>query len=365
MLQRKPSCFNEFRCIASACKDNCCIGWEIDIDEESLDFYQKQKGDIGHRLEKYISIEETPHFLLAEDERCPFLNKNNLCDLIIELGEEAICDICTEHPRFYNTYGSYREMGWGLCCEEAVRILLADSSPLAFEEEELLSDYEDEWPEEELWDIIFPLRNLMIQIIQKRQFSFTERIAVLLSLSEQVQIILDENCTVDWTKFMAFYSDTKNWEKVTPASIKDSFRFISSGYTIERILLFFQTLEILNPEWLELLKALEASHDEIVNKGALFLKEYKARGYVYEHLLVYFIYRHILNAVWDADLLTKVEFCVLSCLFIQGIDIFSWIQGDFSFEKQEEHIKNYSKEIEYSTENISNIEDFLRGFNYE
>ena len=28
-----PDYYPEFRCSASACKHNCCIGWEIDIDE--------------------------------------------------------------------------------------------------------------------------------------------------------------------------------------------------------------------------------------------------------------------------------------------------------------------------------------------
>ncbi len=39
-------------------------------------------------------------FYMNEDGRCAFLNENNLCDIYIQLGEEALCDICTEHPRF-------------------------------------------------------------------------------------------------------------------------------------------------------------------------------------------------------------------------------------------------------------------------
>lgn len=34
MKLRKPDYYDRFRCIAGACKDSCCIGWEIDIDEK-------------------------------------------------------------------------------------------------------------------------------------------------------------------------------------------------------------------------------------------------------------------------------------------------------------------------------------------
>ena len=33
---RRPSYYRQFRCIGSDCTDNCCIGWEIDIDPETL-----------------------------------------------------------------------------------------------------------------------------------------------------------------------------------------------------------------------------------------------------------------------------------------------------------------------------------------
>ena len=37
-IKRVPTYFNEFACIGGACEDNCCIGWEVDIDDEVLKF---------------------------------------------------------------------------------------------------------------------------------------------------------------------------------------------------------------------------------------------------------------------------------------------------------------------------------------
>ena len=38
MIVRVPDYFKEFSCIAGACKDSCCLGWEIDIDEDSYEY---------------------------------------------------------------------------------------------------------------------------------------------------------------------------------------------------------------------------------------------------------------------------------------------------------------------------------------
>ena len=36
----KPTYYDEFKCIADKCPDTCCAGWQIVIDEETLDKYQ-------------------------------------------------------------------------------------------------------------------------------------------------------------------------------------------------------------------------------------------------------------------------------------------------------------------------------------
>ena len=32
----KPDFYDDFVCIASRCRDTCCAGWEIEVDEETL-----------------------------------------------------------------------------------------------------------------------------------------------------------------------------------------------------------------------------------------------------------------------------------------------------------------------------------------
>lgn len=113
-----PTYFKDFKCTAQNCKNNCCIGWEIDVDSKTLEFY-KTKPEI---IEK-IAFQDTPHFILGEYRRCPFLEKNNLCYIIKNYGEENLCQICSDHPRFRSFFDSRTEIGLGLTCEAAARLI--------------------------------------------------------------------------------------------------------------------------------------------------------------------------------------------------------------------------------------------------
>ena len=126
------SFFDQFKCIGSACTDTCCAGWEIEVDETTAQGYLAEKGAFGDRLRREIGSEPGEYFFKLKNNRCPFLNKENLCDIFINLGEDRLCDICREHPRFYNWFGDYTEVGLGLCCEEAERLLFSNSKPLTF-----------------------------------------------------------------------------------------------------------------------------------------------------------------------------------------------------------------------------------------
>ena len=46
MILRTPSFYKDFKCIAGACPDSCCQGWEVDADEKSLKYYKTISGEI-------------------------------------------------------------------------------------------------------------------------------------------------------------------------------------------------------------------------------------------------------------------------------------------------------------------------------
>ena len=102
MIVRVPDYFSEFSCIAGDCKDSCCLGWEIDIDEDSYEYYQTLPGEVGERLRKGMyETEDGGHGIRTNNcGRCIMLNDKNLCDLYIAAGEASLSEVCTDFPRF-------------------------------------------------------------------------------------------------------------------------------------------------------------------------------------------------------------------------------------------------------------------------
>ena len=129
-----PNYYKDFKCTASKCTDTCCAGWEIIIDAETYNHYKKVCGKFGERLKSNLTLYEDgePGFVL-QNHNCPFLNKNNLCDIYTELGEDCLCYTCKTYPRFIEEYGNLSEIGISLSCPEAARLILLDSKPVTFE----------------------------------------------------------------------------------------------------------------------------------------------------------------------------------------------------------------------------------------
>ena len=129
-----PDFYDAFRCTADRCRHTCCRGWEIDIDADTAARYRAMPGALGERLRAAMDFSgESAAFRLTEDDRCPFLRADGLCDLIRSAGtEDILCDVCALHPRFFAEAGDVTLAGLGLCCEEACRLLLAERKPLLF-----------------------------------------------------------------------------------------------------------------------------------------------------------------------------------------------------------------------------------------
>lgn len=120
-----PDYYEEFHCIADKCRHTCCQGWEVEVDADSMLRYEK----IPEIYEK-IECGEENHIRLSEDEVCPFLEESGLCTMIKKYGEGMLCQTCTDHPRFRNFWSDRIEMGVGLVCEEAGRLILSRKNPM-------------------------------------------------------------------------------------------------------------------------------------------------------------------------------------------------------------------------------------------
>ena len=202
MLSIFPKFYKNFLCKADKCKHSCCKGWEIDIDEETAGKYLAMTGELGAEIRQNIGKNEDSYFFkLTEDERCPFLQKNGLCKIILNIGEENICEICTMHPRFFTMLDDVELCGVGLSCEKTCELLLGDEKDLVF----YIEDTEEELSFSEVLAVIgLNLPNEM------QEFSLAvnaENINKVLEIMAKTEPI-NEN----WSKELSIMQDMDNVE---------------------------------------------------------------------------------------------------------------------------------------------------------
>ncbi|MBQ3372004.1 MAG: flagellin lysine-N-methylase [Oscillospiraceae bacterium] len=129
----RPLFADAFACKAGECRHSCCRGWEIDIDENTLSHYRQLSGAWRERMDAAICEDKYgAHFRLTSENACPFLRSDGLCDLILAFGEDALCDICALHPRFYELIGQFELSGLGLSCEAVCELLLSENGELLY-----------------------------------------------------------------------------------------------------------------------------------------------------------------------------------------------------------------------------------------
>lgn len=378
MILRLPSYYRKFHCIADRCSDSCCIGWEIDIDEDTFAYYKSVEGAFGERLAAHMEEGEQNSFTLKENGWCPFLNENKLCDICMELGEEALSEVCTEFPRFTMEYGKVREKVLSLSCEEVGRILFSSDEKTEWEEQEL-PDYGWELPEqdnpEENGDpeeencaaveagTLETVRAQAVAILQDRTKPVFVRAAEYLTYCEKMQQEL-YGCG----ESVLYGQETEGKEtggvEVHIDVSKMNGRVAAEAYgmflaRMER----FSMLEVLDGTWEKEKEQLlhTFSEENYLVSQRKFLRDIREREYEYEHLLVYFTLRYFMRAYYDDNILTKAQFAVAGVLMIRDMDVLRYLQkgGQFSLEDRIDTAKTYSKEVEHSEENMELLaEDF-------
>ena len=295
MITVYPDYYPSFQCIADRCRHSCCIGWEIDIDPRSLRRFLSLPGELGDCLRANIAKDnDSAHFILQEDERCPFLENNGLCRLIREKGDRYLCRICSDHPRYYHFRSNGIEKGLGLCCEAVCDLVLNQREPVRLI---VLDDGRRKIPPrkwEQQYDVLL---NELVMIAQNRKKTISDRMECILSAVGIENVNLNPSHWFD--KFKKLEHMDKDWENLLDnASYKDNPLAFSST--------------------------------------------------MIEQLLVYFLYRHLFVGCQSQSVPFYIGLAVLSVRMIMAI----------AGNKRGllcETARRYSVEIEYSDENIDQI----------
>ena len=138
-----PKYMTLFKCIGGACEDNCCIGWDVDIDKTTyLKYKNVSHPQMKRELEKYIHINEDVYdesvnyafAVLNTHKECSFLNADRLCMIQKHLGESYLSNVCSNFPRMTHKIDAVVERSATPSCPEIARLLLLDPEAMTFVE---------------------------------------------------------------------------------------------------------------------------------------------------------------------------------------------------------------------------------------
>lgn len=300
----KPTFYKNFKCIAGDCPDSCCQGWEVDADSDSLEYYKTLDNslEIKKRIDSVLSKDEFDNtiFTLAPKKRCPFLNEENLCDMHIAIGGEHTPYTCRTFPRFIYDFGATREIGISFSCPVASDMMYNTES-FDFETEvnsdlPTLNDIDAE-----KYFLLLKGRAEAYKIAKDKSKNIRERLNDLLDLGVLLQ------------------------EKLLP--------YIEGG---DDIAFFdvFKNPELINPEW----------KDKVKNYSLKQVSDTQAN----ENILMYFLYKYLMQAVYDDDVLSKIKMAVLGVLINTYFGEDSWT------------VHLWSKETEHSQYNMDRYKKLLK-----
>ena len=286
-----PYYYKDFRCIAERCKNSCCIGWEIGIDDETMAKYSSLNGELGDDIRSHICMDDSV-ISMGESGRCPFLTDSGLCRIISRMGEEWTSHICREHPRFYHIAGGRVEGGIGAVCEEACRIILSSDDFAEFTEVDRVIDL----PDMSKFDILTHRDRLYSLLLSDMAYR------------EKLDAIMGEYNIPDPTL------DTELW----------------LGALSE-------------------LEYLDDSHRSSFGVGN---REGRAELHRYfERFLAYLIFRHVSIAENYDDLRARIGFCILLTLIFENMTS----GKELDFEAVVDMARIISEEIEYSEDNTDSL----------
>ncbi len=307
-----PSYYKNFLCSADKCPDSCCKSWEIVIDDETYSRYLELKGAFGEKIRSFITTDkEGDRCFMLQNNRCPFLNENNLCDIHILLGEELTSEVCRLHPRFIEEYDGFTEISLSLSCPEAASLITsAQFSPETYPVPEYKGDDE-----------------VLSILISSRKELLNEKLNAVDFINKLTAVAARDEMLIN-----SFIADS-----VFIPSVSDIKKYIAR---------LGEQCEILCDSWKERLIRTEKGtvsdkelYDFISDNEKQFL-----------NISRYFVYRYYLKAVNDLDVYSRALFIIYSVFTAALIAVTDSISVT-------EAARLYSKETEHSTENIDIIID--------
>ncbi len=382
MLIEYPSYMEDFHCVGGSCPDTCCAGWIVDVDEESYYYYQTVPGKFGQRLRKHLKEEgDAKYFPMTREKRCPFLNQQNLCDIYTELGEERLCQVCTEYPRWYTRAGYYEQQDLSLSCMEAARLFFT-APEITYERAMTADPGEGLTPEEEEALVqTLAVRNEGLEILQE-EGGLAQKLKKLQALIRNAEKKFREQLEPLMAYRQRLLEEAPEQEGDSDRQVDDHdmedlmmYPWLPYDCPTELAAVFFRNqirrldkLEPLNREWKSIMKGLRRvcinqTERNRTAEALILLRQNSLHQTWFTRLAMYFWFRYFLDSVLDGSLqrgyrivehsLQTIELMCLARIREKTGDARpKTLSAVFSVEDMMDVAHIFSKEVEHDEKNL-------------
>ena len=385
----KPFYYDDFKCTANECIDNCCSNWRINIDEKTYKKYKKLKGEWGKKINSNISRKRSNANYLQygkinlKNNKCSFLNEDGLCTIHSKLGENYLCNTCKKYPMEIRKYGEIYERNLSISCPEVARYIIKSKENFSFNlEDEKLSDLDKDYIvnnkyNEKLYNILWDTRSLAMEIIQFKEIEIWKRISFFKMLTDKVQNIINEkqydNCEKVLNNFREQITNINVINSLDKISVIPDVKvkFIQSALQV-RVNLNSNNEKFYNllREYNELFDKdidFKSNIEKIIKKEEELNTYLKEKENIIENLLIYLLYKYFMNALYTKDLNAEVNNIILSYAMIKMLLLARYNKNNKELNEEDfvEVFYLFSREIEHNTVFLPNIYKDIKEAGYD
>lgn len=384
----KPFYYDDFKCIAGDCIDNCCHAeWEISIDKKTYKKYRKLKGQWGNKINNNIgrirsNISDLRYGKIKlKDKGCSLLDEKGLCTIHANLGVGYLCNTCKVYPREITKLGEIYERNLFMSCPEVARYFVRHKENFYFNMgEEELSDLDkdyiiDKSYDEKLYNLLWDSRSLAMEIIQFKEIEIWKRIIFLKILTDKVQKLIDEESYENYEKVLnTFRNEITNIDVINSLDkikfVEDvKFDFIQSIINKSSQLKRVKYSQLIN-DYYEMFNATDDKKENLKllfekeREFNIFLKDYEN---ILENLLIYLIYGYFMLALYSKDLNKQVNKVVITYSMIKMLLLGRWYKNNKNLTEEDfvEVLYVFSRVIEHNRSFLNKIYEAIKEVGYD
>lgn len=385
------SYLDKFRCVGGCCEDNCCIGWSVEIDQNTFLKYKKIKDPDLKKIIKNHVYKNRDYYdkrvdyglvELEKNKHCPFLNDEKLCSLQAKLGEEYLSNVCAGYPRLVNEVNGILEYSATVSCPEIARLALENQEGICFEKkytsygkDDIINIYVNTINDEKSVHVKYlqEIRDLSLTILKAREYLLWERILILGLVFQMIQKLTDENAIEKIPERLKLFK-----EKLAQQGLKEELEILPIN-SIEQLEIlqeishkFNHPNEIDSEKYLSFINEFYQGMDtdEKLDRYSLFYEEfYKPFMEEHEHLLENYLVNYTFQSLFPisnnnqpfVDYEQLVIRYSLIKMYLIGI---GGVRHGLTESLVIEFIQSFSKGLEHNYDFFDKVCEYIKQRNY-